>query len=97
MKKMQCPKCNKEEITPKQYESEDYQGCFENEINCPRCGVYEFNTCDKCNKIQPTDELIWLDADNFEAFKGDTKRAGLYKNYDALCEPCYQSETLTTK
>ena len=50
----------------------------------------ELNTCDKCDTIDSTYDLIWLTAEDFEPKKGETVPKELYKKYDALCEDCYQ-------
>ena len=90
MKKLICPKCNKEELLNHIFPNDGEASYFENEINCPSCGIYEFNTCDKCQAILPTEELLWLaDCSNFEAMDLIMKKDKT--NYDALCEPCYNS------
>jgi len=51
---------------------------------------HELNTCDKCNIISSTYDLVWLTAEDFEPKKGEKVPKELYKKYDALCEDCYQ-------
>lgn len=50
------------------------------------------NSCDKCGKIEYSDHLIWLTAEDFMPLKGEIVPPEAYNNYDALCEPCYLKE-----
>jgi len=54
----------------------------------------KLNTCDKCGFEDDTNELIWITADGFQPFKGETVKLNAFKKYDALCEPCYKSELI---
>lgn len=47
------------------------------------------NTCDKCKKEEPSEELIWITADDFKPYKGEILPKDAYKKYDALCQQCY--------
>ena len=47
------------------------------------------NTCDSCKKVEKSEELIWITADDFEPKKGEYITVEMYQKYDALCESCY--------
>lgn len=48
-----------------------------------------YNTCDKCNKREASDLLVWISAEDFEPKEGEDVPEDLYSKYDALCEDCY--------
>ena len=50
------------------------------------------NTCDKCGVIMPTEDLVWITADDFTPYENEMVPVKLYKMYDALCEDCYLEE-----
>ena len=47
------------------------------------------NTCDKCQGLFDTEELVWITADDFTPKEEEKVPASAFKMYDALCEPCY--------
>ena len=57
----------------------------------------ELNTCDKCNKIDSTYDLVWITSPDFEPKEGEIVPQELYKKYDALCEDCYQESIKKVK
>lgn len=55
------------------------------------------NTCDKCNKVEWSKNLNWIDAEDFKPLKEDKfnkkqYREALKKGYSALCDTCYYDE-----
>ena len=50
---------------------------------------YEMNTCDKCDEINYTGDLVWITAEDFEPKDGEIVTKEMYSTYDALCEECY--------
>jgi predicted nucleic-acid-binding Zn-ribbon protein len=57
--------------------------------------MVDTNTCDKCGLIEPTQELVWITAEDFTPRSGEVLKQEAYEKYDALCEPCYYSELET--
>ena len=57
-------------------------------------GDNELNICDKCGRIDNTEELIWITYDGFKPLKNEVLDEKTYLKYDALCEPCYKSELI---
>lgn len=51
----------------------------------------EENTCDKCGGTRFSENLVWITADDFEPFVGEIVPEEAYKQYDALCDSCYES------
>ena len=51
---------------------------------------HELNTCDKCDMIESTYDLIWITAEDFEPKKKEVVPEWAYKKYDALCIECYK-------
>lgn len=49
------------------------------------------NCCDKCSKVEPSEDLIWIDSEDFEPYEGEKLKDSAFK-YTALCVPCYYSE-----
>jgi len=49
------------------------------------------NTCDKCQGLFDTEELVWITSEDFTPKEGEKLPASAYKIYDALCERCYLS------
>ena len=49
----------------------------------------DLNTCDKCNKEENTNKLIWITSEDFESKINEIVPKELYKKFDALCEDCY--------
>lgn len=57
------------------------------------------NTCDKCGVEEPSGDLIWISADDFQPTEKDKsngwnedKHERMVQKYDALCELCYCNE-----
>jgi len=48
------------------------------------------NLCDKCGRVDDTDNLIWIDSEDFEPAEGEKLKRSTYNKYSALCDPCYQ-------
>ncbi len=61
------------------------------------------NTCDKCNTEDNTNDLIWIDSDDFKPFKNDNWDSTKHQNateilsYSALCFNCYKEECCIKK
>ena len=51
---------------------------------------HDLNTCDRCNVIDNTEELVWITAEDFEPKEGEEVPVMAYRQYDALCETCYR-------
>lgn len=56
---------------------------------------YELNTCDKCNMIESTYDLVWIDSEDFEPKETDNFnekkfKEAIKKKYSALCLDCYK-------
>lgn len=47
------------------------------------------NTCDRCDEKIDSADLVWLTAEDFEPRPGERVPKSAYKQYDALCDPCY--------
>ncbi len=47
------------------------------------------NTCDQCGMIDKSESLVWITAEGFTPKKGEILQPMAYKQYQALCEPCY--------
>ncbi len=54
--------------------------------------MMNINICDKCFEEQASDELIWIDSEDFTPKEGEELKKGAIENYTALCESCYFSE-----
>ena len=57
----------------------------------------ELNYCDKCQNIENSTDLIWVDSEDFEPKAGDKFNKQKYskaikKGYSALCDSCYEKE-----
>ena len=57
----------------------------------------ELNICDKCDVIESTYDLAWIDSEDFEPLDTDTFNKtkflkAIKKGYSALCEDCYNNE-----
>lgn len=51
------------------------------------------NVCDKCGREDNSNDLIWIDSEDFTPKVGKVlKRSAILECYSALCEPCYKSE-----
>lgn len=55
------------------------------------------NTCDKCQGLFDSEELVWITADDFTPKRGEKVPKSAFKMYDALCEPCYFSILVKSK
>ena len=49
------------------------------------------NTCDKCGAEKVSEDLVWISAEDFKPFDGETVPDEVYAKYTALCEPCYRT------
>lgn len=49
------------------------------------------NTCDKCNMLFDSEELVWITAEDFTPKEGEEVPKEAFQMYDALCEDCYLS------
>lgn len=58
--------------------------------------MIDYNMCDCCEDNYPTDELIWIDSEDFEPKDDDDFNLEKCKSsievlgYSALCELCYK-------
>ena len=55
------------------------------------------STCDKCECIEESIRLSWIDCEDFEPLAKDKFSQKKYQNalkkgYSALCEDCYKEE-----
>lgn len=53
--------------------------------------------CDKCEEIDISTELVWIDCEDFSPLDKDNFSEEKYlkaieKGYSALCESCYKEE-----
>lgn len=64
-------------------------GDFEEEVYDFIHDKYSMNTCDKCNTIHDTEQLVWITTEDFEPKENEIVPEELYEKYDALCEECY--------
>ena len=59
--------------------------------------MIDLNTCDKCEVKMDTNDLVWIDSEDFKPLPTDKFHLGKYKRaikkeYSALCEDCYKKE-----
>ena len=59
------------------------------------------NVCDKCGVAEQTEELIWIDSEDFEPLENEKFNNAKYNNalekgYSALSEKCYDEECCGT-
>ena len=47
------------------------------------------NTCDNCNELFNTSDLIWITSEDFTPRRGEKLPKEAFKRYDALCNECY--------
>jgi len=50
------------------------------------------NTCDKCNRVEYSEDLVWISAEDFTPLEGEVLAQETYDKYQALCDQCYMSE-----
>lgn len=52
----------------------------------------EYNVCDRCNRLEPIEGLIWADSYEWQNTPTDQKvlETMQAKNYCAICESCQQ-------
>ena len=51
------------------------------------------NVCDKCDDYFDTEnELTWINEEEFSPQKDEKLKPSTFRNFDALCEKCYNSE-----
>ncbi len=69
-----------------------------NEIFFMELDNYEYNLCDKCNMIDSTYDLIWIDSEDFEQKEKDNFNEAKHQSaveifkFSALCVDCYKTE-----
>ena len=52
------------------------------------------NQCDKCEVITISQDLIWINAEDFTPYENEKLSEKTHRQYEALCEDCYQSELI---
>ena len=52
----------------------------------------ELASCDKCEVVYSSYDLNWITGEDFELKEGEHLREEIYKEYDCLCEECFNDE-----
>lgn len=48
-----------------------------------------YNSCSYCGYLDISEDLIWIDSEDFEPFDGEELPDKAFEEYSALCMSCY--------